>query len=73
MALIVKIFVNQRCILDTHVVRKHGTPPGFCYYETPDGTIIKHRYSDGAERLAIKMLKRLATTYTPSRTSTHGT
>jgi hypothetical protein len=59
MALIVKIFVNQHEIIDTHVVRTSGTPPGYCYYTCPDGVVIKHKYSDGAAKLAIKMLKRI--------------
>ena len=57
MALIVKIYINETCIIDVHVCRVEGTPPGICTYEMAGGETIRHRYSDGAEALAIKLLK----------------
>lgn len=59
MALIVKVYINSHCLIDTHVTRVSGKPPGHCMYVCPDGTAISHRYSDGAARLAIKILKRI--------------
>ena len=59
MALIVKIFVNEHQILETHVVRIKGQPHKPCIYQCPDGSVIRHHYDDGAAKLAIKMLKKV--------------
>lgn len=57
MALIVKVFVNERQIADEHVVRIKGKPGEICTYETGEGEIIHHDYDDGFEPLVIKMMK----------------
>ena len=59
MALIVKVYINETVIIDIDAVRIKGTPPGICTYELPGGKTLKHRYSDGAEALAIKLLERV--------------
>jgi len=58
--LLVKIFVNQQEILRGTAVRiKGGThPDDINTYQLHDGTILKHRYGDGATKLAQKILKR---------------
>jgi len=61
MALIVKIFVNERQIIETHAVRVKGQPHELCTYSLPDGTLIKHHYDKGAVPLAVMMLKALET------------
>ena len=58
MALIVKIFVNEKQILDCHAVRFHGQPGQHCIYRTGGKTIINHHYDSGAVRLAIKILQK---------------
>ena len=55
MALIVKIFVNQTEIIDTHVVRIKGKPGELCTYRTGSGHKFQHHYNDGAAKLAITM------------------
>jgi len=57
----VQIHINFTSILDTRVVRIAGDaePDSLNTYEMPDGTTFKHRYGDGAVKLAIKMLRRL--------------
>lgn len=57
----VQIHINFTSILDAHVVRvKGGTDPnGMNTYQFPDGRRFKHRYGDGAVKLAIKMLRRI--------------
>ena len=56
-----QIHINFTPILDTHVVRIEGgmEPDDVNTYEMPDGVTFKHRYGDGAIKLAIKILKRL--------------
>lgn len=58
MALIVEIKVNNETIIRRWCRRVDGLlSKEFVYnYETDDGRIIKHRYSDGAEKLAVKLL-----------------
>ncbi len=57
----VRIGINFTTILDTHAVRVEGgsEPNDINTYEMPDGLKFKHRYGDGAVKLAIKMLERL--------------
>ena len=57
MALIVKIYVNERLIADEHVVRIKGKPGELCTYETGHGEIIQHHYDDGCEPLVEKMMQ----------------
>jgi hypothetical protein len=57
MALIVRIYINQTCIIDTSAVRIKGQPHEMCTYLALDGRIIKHHYDRGAVALAIKLLK----------------
>jgi hypothetical protein len=60
MALIVKIFINNNCIITKHCRRDELKLKGFNEvhtYTTDDGRKIKHKYSDGAEVLAVKLLK----------------
>lgn len=57
MALIVRVFINDRCIIDTHAVRIKGQPGEMCTYRTDSGEVIKHHYDNGGAALAIKLLK----------------
>lgn len=59
--LIVRIYVNDTHIGTEDVVRiKGGTHPNDRNtYEFKDGCTIKHRYGDGAAKLAEKMMKHL--------------
>lgn len=64
MALIVTVSVNDRQILDTHVVRIKGKPHERCTYQlfvnrAPVGVPFSHHYDDGAEELVVKMMKRI--------------
>ena len=61
MALIVKIFVNEREIIETHAVRVKGQPHELCTYRLPDGALITHHYDKGAVPLAVMMLEALET------------
>ena len=58
----VRISINWLDIVDTYVVRiKGGTrPDDINTYEFKDGRKFKHRYGDGAVKLAIKILRRTA-------------
>lgn len=59
MALIVKLFVNEREIASYSAVRRIGSPdvPALpCRYELQDGARLDHYYDDGAEALAVKVL-----------------
>ena len=56
MALIVKLYINERLIGERHLVRIDGKPGEPCTYETDDGRIIRHHYNEGAEKLARKLL-----------------
>jgi len=60
MALIVKVFVNERCIIETHAVRIQGEPHTLCTYRLPNGRRIHHHYDEGGARLAIKLLEEQA-------------
>jgi hypothetical protein len=60
MALIVRIYINERCIIVRSCVRKKGKPGQMCEYETDDGRRIRHHYDDGAEELARKLLRTTA-------------
>ena len=57
MALIVKVYINNNVIIDTHAQRISGSPGRPCTYKTDTGHIIKHHYDDGAAGLAIKLLE----------------
>lgn len=57
MALIVKVLINDREIIDTHAVRIKGKPGELCTYRTNAGEIVHHHYNDGAEELAIRLLR----------------
>ena len=57
MALIVKVFINERCIIDTHAVRVMGSPGKPCMYSTDTGHVIAHHYDDGGAKLAMKLLE----------------
>ena len=59
--LIVRIYVNETHIGTETAVRIKGTtdPKSVNTYRLSDGTIIKHRYGDGAAKLAEKMMKNL--------------
>lgn len=59
MALIVKVYVNDREIIDTHVVRIKGQPHELCTYKNECGDIFTHHYDDGAPALVIKMMEHL--------------
>lgn len=61
MALIVKVFVNDREIIETHAVRVEGQPHEWCTYRLPDGRLIRHHYDKGAVPLAVMMLEALPT------------
>lgn len=56
-ALIVKVYINERLIIDTHCVRIKGSPGQLCTYESGDGTIFHHDYDRGGAALAIKLLQ----------------
>ena len=57
MALIVKVFINDRCIIDTHAVRIMGKPHDMCLYKTDTNHILHHHYDAGGAALAIELLK----------------
>lgn len=59
MALIVEVKINQNTIIRTVAQRIRGNPGKPCVYEVDGGSTIKHHHGDGAEALAIKLLKRL--------------
>lgn len=54
---IIYLNVNFDTVKKFRCVRIKGEPHQMCTYQLDDGTIIKHHYDDGAEALAIKMLK----------------
>lgn len=59
--LIVEIFVNNTLIGKETARRVLGNtePDTLNTYELSDGTLIKHRYGDGAAKLAEKMMAHL--------------
>lgn len=59
--LIVEIYVNQKLIGKETAIRIVGTtqPDHKNTYRLSDGTLITHRYGDGAAKLAEKMMKHL--------------
>lgn len=59
--LIVEIFVNDRLIGKETAVRIKGgeNPSDNNTYRLSDGSLLRHRYGDGAARLAEKMMKHL--------------
>ena len=59
--LIVEIFVNNRLIGKETALRiKGGTDSGdLNTYELSDGTLLKHKYGDGAAKLAERMMRHL--------------
>ncbi len=60
--LIVRLYVNSIYIgIETAVRIKGGTKKDdINTYRLSDGSLLKHRYGDGAARLAEKMMKALA-------------
>jgi hypothetical protein len=63
--LIIEISVNTELIgRETAVRIKGGTMPNdMNTYELSDGTLLKHRYGDGAAVLAAQMCKHLSEEY----------
>jgi hypothetical protein len=57
MVLIVRVYINEREIIETHAVRVSGMPHELCTYENENGEVIEHHYDKGAEALAIELLK----------------
>lgn len=59
--LIVSIYVNQRLLMVGTALRIKGDekPNTINTYRLHDGTTVKHRYGDGATKLAQKILKKL--------------
>lgn len=57
MALIVRVYVNDRCIIETHCVRIKGQPGEMCTYQLDDGRVIKHHYDRGAAVLGSRLLR----------------
>lgn len=57
----VQVHINWWSLIDTHVVRIKGGshPDDINTYRLPDGSTFRHRYGDGAAKLAIKMLRRI--------------
>lgn len=57
----VRISINSTDVLDTHVVRIAGgsRPDDINTYLFPDGRTVKHRYGDGAKKLAQKILRKV--------------
>jgi len=58
MALIVKLFINEKEIAAYGAVRRRGKPGELCTYaiQGEESTWIDHQYDDGAEALAVKVL-----------------
>lgn len=63
----VVVYINQTPIIVTSAVRITGQPNELCTYCTDDGSIVTHQYDDGAEMLAIELLRlhRVRETPTP--------
>jgi len=59
MALIVRIFVNEKQIAEHYAVRVEGgtQPDDMNTYQLDTGKLIKHRYGDGAHVLATEILR----------------
>ncbi len=59
--LIVRIYVNQECIGSASALRvKGGTDPDdMNTYLLDDQSTIRHRYGDGAAKLAERMMRHL--------------
>jgi hypothetical protein len=59
--LIVKIYVNATPVREGYAVRIKGdtNPDSINTYQLHDGSIVKHRYGDGATKLAKKILKKV--------------
>ncbi len=70
----VRIDINWTNLLDTHAVRIKGGSDhdDLNTYQLPDGQKFKHRYGDGAVKLAIKMLRRVSEPYKPNQTRLKG-
>lgn len=58
MALIVRVYINERMIIETHAQRIKGQPHERCTYKNEAGEVLDHHYDDGAEALAIALLWR---------------
>lgn len=61
--LFVDLYINQRCLgrLGAQRIKGDECPDSINTYRLDDYTEIKHRYGDGAEKLAIKILKHYST------------
>lgn len=61
MALIVKVFVNEKMILVGSAVRtqpkRKPKEDELCYYRLQNGYEVTHFYSDGAKALAKKIIE----------------
>lgn len=57
--LILELYINWNRIEQFTALRIEGdtNPNSINKYKLNDGTVIKHRYGDGASSLAIKMLR----------------
>ena len=56
MALIVRVYINERMIVETWAERIKTDKIGECTYKTPYG-VINHQYEKGAIPLAILLLE----------------
>ena len=52
-----KVFISDRCIIDTYAQRIMGGPRKPCMYKSDTNHLIPHHFDDGAAQLAIKLLK----------------
>lgn len=59
--LIVRIYVNATPVREGYAVRIKGDeqPESINTYQLHDGTTVKHRYGDGATKLAKKILRKM--------------
>lgn len=68
MALIVKLYINEKEIASYSAVRVHGASGELCEYkignEGKEQVWVSHHYNDGAEALAVKVLLHRLTTKT---------
>lgn len=67
--LLVALYVNFNCVGSLTAQRVKGTKKANSVgtYKLDDGTLIRHRYGDGAEALAIKMLENRKQRYTKNK------
>lgn len=53
----VVIYINNVPILARSARRVDGEPGELCTYKVDDGRTIRHRYNNGAAKLAIRILE----------------